>query len=411
MVGTVKVPTSKSYTIRAALCAAMAQGYSLIGQPLESDDTSAAFQCLEALGATVTRSDDSVGIEGGTLHAPAGPLWCNESAATMRFLMALAAAIPGTTVLQGAPSLLRRPMSPLCKVLSQVGAQCDVETSGGSVTVTGAPLRAPRVTMRAGVSSQYVSALLLSGPLFPAGLSVSLQTPPVSRRYVDMTLACMKTFGVEVGVAGDDHAFVVPPGGYRPTRYEVEADWSAAAPLLVLGVLRGAVGVYGLTPRSLQADVLMLELLTKYGASVFPGEESVYVKASAHYPFEADISEAIDLLPMAMVLGSTGRGRTTIHGIARARDKESDRVAAMADGLHKMGVELDVKEDSVTMKGGAAHGAVVSSYGDHRIAMAFGVLGAVVGDTTVLEAECVAKTYPFFWKDMERLGVQVDYDE
>ena len=410
-VGTVKVPTSKSYTIRAALCAAMAPGYSLIRQPLESDDTGAAFACLEALGATVTRSDDSVEIQGGTLHSPAGPLWCNESAATMRFLMALAAAIPGTTVLQCAPSLARRPMSQLCEALSQLGAECHVDRSDGTVTVHGVLPHRASVTLPGDLSSQYVSALLLSGPLYPEGMEVTLETPLVSSRYVDMTLSCMKAFGVEVDVIGTHHSYLVPAGGYIAANYEVEGDWSAAAPFLALGGACGAVGVLGLRPQSLQADVLMLTLLKEYGASVTRDLDFVHVKRSTHCPFEVDISEAIDLLPVAMVLGATARGTTTIRGVARARDKESDRVAAMTDGLRKMGVELDIREDSLTLEGGAAHGAVVSSYGDHRIAMAFGVLGAVVGDATVLDAECVGKTYPGFWRDMQRLGVQVDYDE
>ncbi|MFW6056314.1 MAG: 3-phosphoshikimate 1-carboxyvinyltransferase [Chloroflexota bacterium] len=409
--GAVKVPTSKSYTIRAALCAAMAPGYSLIRRPLESDDTNAALACLEALGATVTRLEDSVAIEGGSLRAPAGPLWCNESAATMRFLMALAAAVPGTTVLRCAPSLARRPMSQLCDVLSQLGAACEVDRTDGAVTVHGVQPHRAGIAMQGDLSSQYVSALLLSGPLYPAGLRITLRTPLVSSRYVDMTLGCMKAFGVTVEVIGPHKSYLVPAGGYSATGYEVEGDWSAAAPILALGAVSGAAGVLGLSPQSLQADVLMLTLLKQYGASVTRDFDSVFVKRSGHCPFEIDISEAIDLLPVAMVLGATARGVTTIHGIARARDKESDRVAAMVDGLHKMGVELDTKEDSVTLKGDAAHGAVVSSYGDHRIAMAFGVLGAVVGDTTVLDAECVAKTYPDFWKDMQHLRVQVDYDE
>ncbi|HHE41289.1 MAG TPA: 3-phosphoshikimate 1-carboxyvinyltransferase [Dehalococcoidia bacterium] len=409
--GTVKVPTSKSYTIRALLCAAVARGRSVIVEPLESDDTSAALDCLASLGTDVKRLDGSVEIVGGSLHPlSSGHLWCNESAATMRFLMALVATVPGTTVLRCAPSLARRPMAQLSDVLGQFGARCEIEPVSGTVTIRGTTPTAADIVMRGDISSQYVSALLLSGPLFPQGLTVRLETPLVSKQYVAMTLDCMASFGVTVDVREEGRVYHVPSGDYKPSVYTVEGDWSAAAALLALGAAAGSVTVSGLNVESLQADVLMLELLERMGACVRLSGDIVEVKHASISSFEADISEAIDLLPVAMALAAMAEGSTSIRGIARARDKESDRVAAMTEGLRNMGVDVDVTPHFIVVKGGAGRGAVVSSYGDHRIAMAFGVLGAAVGDTTILDAECVGKTYPAFWKDIERLGVRVDYE-
>lgn len=409
--GLVRIPASKSYTIRAALCAAMASGHSLLRRPLASDDADAVFGCLETLGAIVDRSADSVAIDGGALHAPSVPLWCNESAATMRFLMAVAATLPGTTVLRCAPSLARRPMGPLCEALAHVGAECAVDPTDGAATIHGVVPVAGNVTMRGDVSSQYVSALLLSAPLYPAGLEVRLETPLVSKRYVDMTRACMSAFGVDVKASVDGRGFDVPVGGYTAAEYLVEGDWSAAAAMLALGAAAGSARIAGLNSQSLQADIVMLDVVERCGASFAWSDDSLDVARVQMRPFEIDMSGAIDLLPVTMALAATAPGATTVRGIARARDKESDRVAAMTDGLRNMGVTVDAQQDLVKVWGGAARGAVVSSYGDHRIAMAFGVLGAVVGGTTVLDAGCVGKTYPDFWNDLQRLGVRLEYDE
>jgi 3-phosphoshikimate 1-carboxyvinyltransferase len=377
---------------------------------LVSEDTDAALECLEALGALVHRRERSVQIRGGTLH-PAVSLPCRESGATFRFLLALAATIPGRTVLRCAPSLARRPLAPLLEALRQMGTECEFDASAGRALVSGLRLASASVELRGDTSSQFLSALLLSAPRFREGLSIELSTPLVSRRYVSMTLACMREFGVDVTVSPDGRCYATAGGEYHPAQYRVEGDWSAASTLLALGAVAGDVTITNLGPDSLQADAAILALLRAMDADVSVDGGSVTVRKSALRAVTFDLSECIDLLPAAAALAARADGTTTLTGVGRARDKESDRVAAMMDGLSRCGIEADAVGDDMFVRGGAGHGAVVSSAGDHRVAMAFCALGAAVGDVTVQNAGCVAKTYPRFWHDVSLLGVKAEMDE
>ena len=408
--GKVAVPGSKSYSIRAAVCASIAHGESAIEGVLVADDTGAAFECLETLGASVSRQPGVVQVRGGDLHS-ADSLQCRESGATFRFLLALAATIPGSTALLCAPSLARRPVAPLLDSLRQLGVECEFDAAAGRAVVSGRRLTSGRVTLRGDTSSQFLSALLLSGPRLREGLSIEVSTPLVSRRYVSMTIACMCEFGVEVRVSADGRSYATPGGSYHATRYRVEGDWSAASALLALGALAGEVTVTNLAPASLQADAAMLVLLGGMGAEVAVDGKSVTVRKSALRAVTFDLSECIDLLPAAAALAARADGMTILTGVGRAREKESDRVAAMLDGLRRLGIQAEAGEDEMRVRGGAGHGAVVSSAGDHRIAMAFCALGAAVGDVSIENGGCVAKTYPQFWHDVGLLGVRVQSDE
>ncbi len=409
--GGAQVPGSKSYTIRAAMCAAMAAGESILEGALESDDASAIFECLHGLGATVSRVDGSVLLCGGGLQPPSVPLNCRESGATLRFLAALAATVPGVTILQCAPPLARRPHEPLLAAIRQLGVRCEFDVRSGRLVVYGRQQPSARVTLRGDVSSQFLSALLLSGPRYGEGLEIRLLSPVVSQRYVEMTCECMRRFGVSVEHTSDWLCWRVPPGLYSPRRYEVEGDWSAAAALLALGAMTGDVQVRDLSSDSLQADVAMLDLLAAMGAIARADGHSVRVTQSALRGCSYNLAQCIDLLPAACVLAAMADGETELSGIARARDKESDRVQAMATGLGCLGVPVDVSEDTMRVRGGSVRAGEVLSAGDHRIAMAFGVLGAATGGVVVHGAECVSKTYPAFWQVLCSLGVEVTCDE
>lgn len=406
--GRVSAPASKSYTIRGLMCAALAKGDSRIINPLVSDDTRAAAEVLGQVGVDIDKEDDWWRVRGGSLHRPDGDLFCRDSAATLRFMTAIASLIPDECRLTMGASLSKRPIKPLLEALSQLGVDCREEN--GSVVVSGGNLRGGEVAMPGDVSSQFISALLLVSPLAEKGVAIHLTTPPESKPYLEMTLDCMQKFGVAVKASADLRRFDISRQEYKPADYEIEGDWSSASYLLALGAVSGQVEVANLNVDSLQGDRIMINLLRDMGADVSVSGSSVTVRRSELKAITADLNDCIDLLPTMAVLAALAGGRSVFSGIGRARLKESNRVTAVRDGLEKMGISVIEEENRMIIEGTQPRGAEIDSFGDHRIAMAFSVLCAAVGDTIINGAECVAKTYPEFWQAFESLGGKVKLD-
>jgi 3-phosphoshikimate 1-carboxyvinyltransferase len=194
---------------------------------------------------------------------------------------------------------------------------------------------------------------------------------------------------------------------YRATTVTVEGDWSSASYPLAAGAIAGEATVKGLDPSSPQADRAILPLLNEMGAEVKARGDAVTVKASPLNGIEADLSDCPDLFPIVSALCAAAEGESRLTGLARLRLKESDRVAAMAEGLTRMGAEVSYNADTVTIRGGALHGAEVDPWGDHRIAMSLAVLALRAGDTKISDAGCVSKSYPGFWRDLAAIGGSV----
>ena len=406
--GKVTAPSSKSYTIRGLICAALAKGRSEIIHPLSSDDTEAAGKVLGQLGVNILKDEDCWQVRGGHLKKPAEALFCRDSAATFRFMTAVCALVPGKYRLLAGPSLSKRPIIPLLQALGQLGVNC--RTEGASVIVDGGRLKGGVAELAGDISSQFVSALLLVAPLAEETVNIRLTTPPESKPYLKMTLGCMEKFEVKVRAYQDLSKFDVVKQEYRPTRYQVEGDWSSASYLLALGAVLGEVTVANLNPESLQGDKIVLNLLKGMGARVLVNENTVTVQKSELKAITADLSDCIDLLPTLAVLAAVANGTSRFIGISRARLKESNRVAALKEGFTRMGIKVIEKIDSLTIVGSKPEGSVIDSQDDHRIAMAFSILGLRAGGTTIDGAECVQKTYPEFWDMLKRLGGKIKLD-
>jgi len=404
--GRAAAPPSKSYTIRSLMCAAMANGESRILNPLISDDTGAAAEVLGQLGAVIHKNEGWWHVRGSNLHAPEGNLFCRDSAATFRFMTAISSLVPGSCRLVPGPSLASRPIEPLLTALTQIGVKCRLE--GKTVIVDDGRLKGGTVRIAGDISSQFITALLLIAPLLEKGLTIQLTTPPGSRPYLKMTLDCLRKFGIAVEASDNLMQFKVSRQDYKPAVYNVESDWSSASYLLALGVVSGQVEVTGLNHHSFQGDRIMLNLLLAMGAEVITNENSVTVKRSGLKAITADLSDCIDLLPTLAMLAAVADGESQFYGISRARIKESNRVLALREGLERMGVSVTEEKDKLIISGTKPVGAAINSFGDHRIAMAFSILGTVTGDTTIDGAECVAKTYPHFWQTFEKLGGKVN---
>ena len=229
-----------------------------------------------------------------------------------------------------------------------------------------------------------------------------------SKSYVQMTLHMQDRFDIHVETSKDLTEFHVRSQTYHPSEVEVEGDWSSAAPLLAGAAIAGdRVRIQRLEEKSLQADRYLLDILEHVKARTSQDSSSVTVEESQIKTTEIDVSDCPDLFPVTCVLCANAEGISTIRGIRRLRIKESNRVQAMSDGLKQMGIETKESEDSFIIHGGKPRKAVINPHRDHRIAMAFGVLGLCCEKVTILDAECVEKSYPSFWSDLQSLGARV----
>ena len=401
---TVEVPGSKSIANRALVCAALADGESeLVGIPL-GDDTRAMTECLTRLGVVVSAANDRALVTGtgGRLAAGAVRLDAGLAGTTSRFVTAMATLAPGPVTVDGDPPLRRRPMGPLHDALLALGA--DVRAQGGTghlpVTVTGPLRHGGKVELSGDVSSQFLTALMLIGPLLEGGLEIALSTPLVSVPYVELTARVMAAFAVEgVDVGGD--RVVVPAGRYRGAGFAIEPDASSASyPLAMAAVAGGRVRVPGLTVKSAQADVRFAGLLGAMGCRVGESSTALDVTRDPQSPLrgiDVDLRDNSDLVPTLAVVAATAATETRIRGVGFIRAKESDRLGDLAAELARTGATVGVEDDGLVIGPGRLHGARLDPHDDHRLAMAFGVLGTVVDGVEVTDPGVVSKSWPEFW--------------
>ncbi|MFA5629633.1 MAG: 3-phosphoshikimate 1-carboxyvinyltransferase [Dehalococcoidales bacterium] len=404
--GKVTAPPSKSYAIRGLMCAALSNGKSRIINPLISDDTEIAAAALEKIGVRINKNDSFWEVNGGSFIAPKEGIYCRDSAATIRFMTALATVVPGKCRLVPSPALAKRPIEPLITALNSINIHCYKE--GSTVVVEGGNFSGGNIEMRGDISSQFLSALLFLCPLAQNGLNIRLTTPPESVSYIKMTIDCLREFGINLDVSESFRFFSADYQKYKPASYTVEGDWSSASYLLAAGAIAGETETTGLKTDSLQGDRVIINLLQEMGAKISAKGDSITVKRADLKPIKADLSDCIDLLPTISVVAALADGQSMFYGIRRARLKESNRVSAVREGLERMQVAVTEEEDTFIINGGSPKGAVIDSFGDHRIAMAFGLLGAAIGDTVIEGAECVSKTFPQFWQIFAGIGAKAE---
>jgi 3-phosphoshikimate 1-carboxyvinyltransferase len=407
--GRVSAPPSKSYTLRGVICAALTKGESEIVNPLGSDDTEVALDVLGKVGIRVIQGKNAWRVSGGNFRKPTEDLFCRESAVTLRFMTAISALIPGQCYLTSAPSLARRPIEPLIRAMKQLGIDCYQEDNK-AIVVKGKKLKGGVTELPGNISSQFVSALLLISPFADEGITIRLTTPLESQPYVLMTIECLEKFGIKIEASADFREFKTKKQSYQPVRYRVEGDWSSASYLLAAGALSGELEVTNLNPASLQGDKAIADFLREMGATITIKKNSVSVKKSNLKALKADLTDCTDLLPTVAILAAAAEGTSQLTGIERARLKESDRPSALAEGLTKMGIKVTEEKNRLIITGSPAKGALIDTRGDHRIAMAFSLLGTVAGKTVIDDAECVSKTYPEYWETLKSIGGGVKLD-
>ncbi|MET0393510.1 MAG: 3-phosphoshikimate 1-carboxyvinyltransferase [Chitinophagaceae bacterium] len=409
LTGYISAPASKSSMQRACAAALLAHGTTIIRNPGHSNDDKAALDIIQRLGAEVAIHTDEITVAGKGVRPVAGTIHCGESGLSIRMFTPLAALSDTAIIIEGAGSLVTRPMNFFDEILPQLGVQI-TSNEGKLPLVIQGPLKPANIEVDGSLSSQFLTGLLLA--YAAAGASdVSIRVNDLkSKPYIDLTLDVMQQFGLKMPVNRDYAEFYfddAPPPLPAATRaYNVEGDWSGGAFLLVAGAIAGPVMIRGLDMTSTQADKAITDALLAANAGMAVEAKGIRLNPAPMNAFSFDATDCPDLFPPLVALAAYCEGQTIIRGVSRLAHKESNRALTLQEEFGKMGVRIALDGDTMTVYGGTGvKGAAVHSRHDHRIAMACAVaaLGAD-GDTTIDEAEAVGKSYPDFYADLQKLG-------
>jgi len=414
---TAHVPGSKSITNRALICAALATGTSTLEGVLVADDTEAMLDCLSRLGFAleVDRPARRVIVTGsGGVPNPHALLDARLSGTTSRFVAPLLLLADGEFRLDGAEPLRARPMLGAFRAMRDLGAVIDELGAPGHLPVIirtegchrqAGPVPVP-VPVAASESSQFASGLLLVAPRFGSGMSIRLEGDVVSRPYLDLTIAIMRAFGalVEHDVARPS-TYVVPAGAYRPTRFVVEPDASAASYFFAAAAITdGRVRIDGLSPRSMQGDLAFVDVLALMGAEVTRGDDWTEVRGTGRlHGVTVDMADLSDTAQTLAAVAVFADSPTEVTGIGFIRRKETDRIAAVVTELRRCGIDAAETTDGFVVTPGSPRPAAIATYDDHRMAMSFALLGLRAPGIEIADPGCVAKTFPGYWDELDRL--------
>lgn len=411
--GKIKAPSSKSYAQRAVAASLLAEGETTLLNMELCSDTRAALSVVEALGASVAKKEDGIyvikgGISGGRLVLRDTIVNICESGLSTRMFTPIASLYDTEITIMGEGSILKRPMEMMAEPLRSLGVNISSDNGYLPLKVRGS-LKGGEVCVDGSLSSQFVTGLLMSLPLAETDTTIHVESPK-SIPYINMTIDLLKNFGIEIAHNDDYTEFYIESGqSYKPAVYNVEGDWSGASCVLVAGAIAGEVTVENLNPLSMQADIAIIEALSKAGAEIVTTPDSVTVRNRPLSAFEFDATHCPDLFPALAALAANCEGRSVIRGTERLTHKESNRAEVLKEEFGKMGIEIDISEqDLMYVTGGQIKSAVVDSHNDHRIAMATAVAGLTSDGQIVIQgAEAVDKSYTRFWDDLASLTKEI----
>lgn len=408
--GTIKAIASKSAAHRLLICAAFADGESLIRCEEINDDISATVRCLSALGAEITRESPYFHVTPVSVLRKGALLDCGESGSTLRFLLPIVCMLGADATFQMAGRLPERPLSPLREALECAG--CSFSAVGSNPLVCRGQLQHTDFTLPGNISSQFISGLLFALAISGRTGKISIEGKLESAPYVEMTTDALLQFGVITHWEKDGISILESPSLHSPRKISVEGDWSGAAFPLCLGAIGSEqITVTNLSRNSRQGDRAIVTLLRQFGALVSETEAEVTIAPAPLHGIDIDASQIPDLVPILATVASVASGRTVIRNASRLRIKESDRLQTTHALLSSLGASIRETEDGLVIDGvSSLQGGCVSSFGDHRIAMSAAIASVVCRESvTVEDAHVVAKSYPDFWRDMRSLGM--DFDE
>jgi 3-phosphoshikimate 1-carboxyvinyltransferase len=409
VIGSIRPPGSKSLTNRALILAALARGRTKLTGVLDSKDTQVMIESLRRLGLPVSQNLVAKSIEltgcGGQIGVKGADLWLENSGTSIRFLTAMCALGEGQFRLDGNARMRERPIAPLVKALSEAGVsiECELGTDCPPVLIRANGLKGGAWRVAGNLSSQYLSALLMTAPCAQSDVELSVTGHLVSRPYIDMTIANMKQFGAQVREPRPN-VFAIKASPYQGSDYDIEPDASAASYFFALAAVTGGdITVEGLHRNALQGDVHFVDALVRMGCRADYGPHSIRVIGGPLTGIDIDMNAISDTAQTLACVAPFAKGPTRIRNVAHMRLKETDRVSAVVTELRRLGLQVEEHDDGMTIHPGPINPGIVATYDDHRMAMSFALLGLRQEGIKIADPGCTAKTYPDYFIDLDRL--------
>ena len=400
--GKVKIPGSKSYTNRALLIAALAEGISRLENPLISDDTRYMIQALKGFGIEVKEEPNAFIVSGksGVLKIPIEEIFVGNAGTTMRFLTTFSSLAKGKVRLDGDERMRERPLADLLECLGQMGVKAIPAYHNGCppIDIEGKGVPGGEVTLAGNKSSQYLTSLLLSAPYFKNDTNIFIQGDLTSKSYADITLDIMQSFGIKV--ENDSYQeFSVRAGQiYKAQTYQIEGDWSSATYFLAAAAVTGGdITLIGMNPTSVQGDAQFANVLKKMGCEIHRSIDSLSLKGNSLRGIKVNMNNMPDAVQTLAVVALFAKGKTVIEGIGNLRIKETNRIEALANELGRLGAEVKTGEDFIIVNPREYSGAEIETYNDHRMAMSFAIAGLKISGVKIKNPKCVEKSFPNFF--------------
>ncbi len=402
--GTIKINPSKSTTQRAYAVASLCREKSVIKNPSKSKDSLSSLNIVKRMGSKVKELENTVEIT-GLQKEPEKSFNCGESGLCIRMFTPILSLFENEIEILGEKSLLKRPVYMMEEPLKKLGVKIETKNGFPPIKLKG-KLKSGEVEIDGSITSQFLTGLLIALTQ-TKGLSTIKVKNPTSKPYIDLTLDILEKAGAKIENKCYE-VFKIYPSSFKPLNIEIEGDFSSACFMLVAGAIAGKVKVENLNPNSKQADRRILDVLKQTGCKINMGENLIEVEQSDLEGFSIDVEDCPDIVPSLIPLAAKSKAPSIIKNIERLRFKESNRVEGIAEELKKIGVEIEVKENSMVIYPSNVKGGRASSRGDHRIAMALAVCGLVSKNGVEIENPyCVSKSYPEFFNHLKEINGKI----
>lgn len=406
---TINVPGSKSITNRALIIGALAEGKTFLNNVLFSDDTVYMLDALKALGVDlkIDEQSESVVVNGQQKELLKASCFVGNAGTAMRFLPSFIAVKGGEAKITGTERMKNRPVSDLVSMLRQLGAEMYYNENEGypPIKIKANGLNGGKVKVNANVSSQFLSSILLSAPYAHGDIHIEIEEELISKPFVDITMGIMQNFGVVVENDNYKKFHVKAGQRYKAQSYTIESDCTGASYFFAAAAIaNGDITVENINPYSLQGDIRFVDVLERMGAKVERGENYVRVVGNKLKGISIDMNDIPDVAQTLAVVALFAQGATEIKNVGNLRVKETDRISALNNELTRLGARVEEKEDGLIIYPSESYQAAdIETYDDHRMAMSFALAGLRIPGVRIKDYECVTKTFPKFFEQLEKI--------